>query len=158
MKSASLLLALVVVAGLSAAGASSPRIKQFEAWTRADSNGDGRLSRWEARLLPRLARHFDAIDSSGDGVISGAEVRAWRDLTRGAKRATAPKGADEILRIADHDGDGALSRAEFEQGLPRHARRFDRIDSDRDGRLAASELGRWLESLRGARRSKQPLR
>lgn len=160
MNSASLLLALVAVAALSAADASSPRLNQFEAWTRADANGDGGLSREEARLLPRLARHFDVIDSNGDGVMSGAEVRAWRDSTRGAKRVAKPmaasKGVEEILRIADRDGDGALSRAEFNQGLPRFARRFDRIDADRDGSLTRGELGLWLETLRGARLSRQP--
>jgi len=77
---------------------------------------------------------------------------------RGAKRAAtgtaASKGVEEILRIADRDGDGALSFAEFEQGLPRFARRFDRIDTDRDGSLARRELGLWLATRRGARRSK----
>ena len=154
MKSASLLFALVVVAALSAADASGPRLNQFEAWTRADANGDGGLSREEARRLPRLARHFDVIDGNGDGIISGAEVRAWRDSARGAKRVVASKGVDEILRIADRDGDGALSRAEFDQGLPRFALRFDRIDADRDGSLARGELGLWLATLRGSRRSR----
>ncbi|OFZ96926.1 MAG: hypothetical protein A3H35_21175 [Betaproteobacteria bacterium RIFCSPLOWO2_02_FULL_62_17] len=140
--------------------ASNPRLSQPESWTRADADGDGRLSREEARRLPRLARHFDAIDSNRDGVISGAEVRAWRDAARGAKRAAkrlAPsKGVEEILRIADGDGDGAISRAEFNQRLPRFARRFDRIDADRDGSLARGELGLWLATLRGARRLKLP--
>ncbi len=161
MKSASLplaLLAAVALSGANATKAASPRVNQFEAWRKADANGDGGLSREEARRLPRLARQFDVIDRDSDGIISGAEVRAWRGAARGEKQATAraaaPKGVDEILRIADRNGDGALSRAEFDQGLPRFARRFDRIDTDGDGSLARGELGRWLESLRGARRSK----
>jgi len=138
--------------------ASGPRLNQLDAWTRADANADGGLSREEARRLPRLERHFAAIDSNGDGVISGAEVRAWRDSTRAAKRAATgtagSKGVEEILRIADRDGDGALSRAEFDQGLPRFARRFQRIDTDRDARLSRGELEQWLKTLRSARRSK----
>lgn len=158
MKFTSMPVGLLAAVTLSAATASSPRLNQFDAWTKADSNGDGSLSREEARRVPRLERHFDAIDGNGDGVISGAEVRAWRHSTRRAKRAVkgiaASKGVEEIIRIADRDGDGALSRAEFSQGLPRYARRFERIDTDRDASLSRVELGLWLATLRSARRSK----
>jgi Ca2+-binding EF-hand superfamily protein len=160
----SILAVLLAFVALSAAAgqgtASSPRLGQSAAWTRADANGDGGLSREEARRLPSLERQFDAIDSNADGVISGAEVRAWRDSARVAKRASKPaatsKGVDEILRIADRDADGALSRAEFNRGLPRFASRFGRIDADGDGSLSRGELALWLAGLRGARRSRQP--
>ena len=155
------LLAACLLSGSVAQGmAPSARLNPFDAWTRADANGDGVLTREEARRVPRLERHFDAIDSNGDAVISSAEVRAWRQARRRTQRAmkekAASKGVDEILRIADRDGDGALSRAEFNQGLPRFARRFESIDLDRDASLSRDELGLWLATLRRARRSKQP--
>ena len=42
--------------------AATLRLNQFDAWTRADADGNGGLTREEAHRMPRLARHFDAID------------------------------------------------------------------------------------------------
>jgi hypothetical protein len=62
----------------------------------ADSNGDRKLSRDEAQALPRLARHFDAIDSNHDGYITRREMRAWREQhearqeSRSGERPGAP--------------------------------------------------------------------
>lgn len=145
------------VCATTAQGAASPansRARQFESWFRADSDGDGRLSREEAQRVPRLVRRFDRIDRNADGFITGPEVRAWRASTRVVSSIGTGKGANEILRIADLDGNGVLSRAEFAQRLPRFAGRFDRIDADADGLLARAELEQWLASLRAARRSK----
>lgn len=141
-------------AAQAAASSANSRAGQFESWFRADSDGDGRLSREEAQRLPRLARRFDRIDRNADGFITGPEVRAWRASTRVVRPTGARKGADEVLRIADLDGNGVLSRAEFAQRLPRFAGRFDRIDADADGLLARAELDQWLASLRATRRSK----
>jgi hypothetical protein len=44
-----------------------------DAFRRADSDADGRLSRQEAGLWTGLARGFDQIDSDRDGSISSAE-------------------------------------------------------------------------------------
>jgi hypothetical protein len=44
-----------------------------EAFRRADTNSDNRLSREEAAVWPGLARHFDRYDSNKDGSISSAE-------------------------------------------------------------------------------------
>jgi hypothetical protein len=41
---------------------------------------------------------------------------------------------------ADMDGDGALSKGEAAQGMPRIARHFDQVDSDRDGRITLAEM------------------
>lgn len=43
------------------------------AFNRADSNGDGQLSRAEAATLPSVAANFDQIDRNGDGRISAEE-------------------------------------------------------------------------------------
>ncbi len=44
-----------------------------QAFSKADVNGDGQLSREEASVWAGLSRHFDQIDSSKDGSISSAE-------------------------------------------------------------------------------------
>jgi len=66
----------------------NPNSDRFEQYfRRADSDGDGRLSREEAkRNLPRVAAKFDVIDANHDGFISLEEMRAWL----AAKRAVRP--------------------------------------------------------------------
>jgi hypothetical protein len=43
------------------------------AFNRADTDGDGRLSRKEAEHFPMLSQRFDAIDSNRDSFISRDE-------------------------------------------------------------------------------------
>lgn len=47
-------------------------------WKRLDTDGDGRLSREEVANHPRLAQHFDAIDTNKDGFLTPEELRAAR--------------------------------------------------------------------------------
>lgn len=47
---------------------------------------------------------------------------------------------DEHYKKADANGDGALSRAEAEQGMPRLAKRFDALDANKDGVVTRDEL------------------
>lgn len=42
-----------------------------------DFNGDGKLSRSEVKLFPRLAAAFDEADTDKDGYVSYEEVRAF---------------------------------------------------------------------------------
>ncbi|MFT3718688.1 hypothetical protein [Pseudorhodoferax sp.] len=44
-----------------------------EAFGRADTDGDGRLSREEAQRLPAVAERFDEIDANHDRVLSREE-------------------------------------------------------------------------------------
>ena len=43
----------------------------------ADQDGDGKISRAEAVALPRLAKHFDEIDTNKDGFLDRQEMKAW---------------------------------------------------------------------------------
>ena len=55
---------------------------EAQAWIRerfkkADANGDGRLSREEAKKgMPQLARDFDRIDANKDGMVTLEELEA----------------------------------------------------------------------------------
>ena len=61
-----------------------------------DFNGDGKLSRTEVQLFPRLAAAFDDADTDKDGFVSYEEVRVFaakyreqREQQRAAAQAAA---------------------------------------------------------------------
>ena len=75
--------------------------QRFEAdWKKADTDGDGSLSKAEAeKSMPRVAHHFDAIDTDKDGKISLAEMEAARARHRhhrGPKPVDAPHAALKV--------------------------------------------------------------
>ena len=53
--------------------------KMHERMKAADKDGDGKISRAEAIALPRLAKHFDEIDTNKDGFLSKEELKASRE-------------------------------------------------------------------------------
>jgi hypothetical protein len=58
---------------------------------RADTDGDGRISRDEAeKHLPRLARHFDRVDANKDGFVTLEEVFALRKAFFEHRRGNRP--------------------------------------------------------------------
>jgi hypothetical protein len=64
-----------------------------EKFKAADTNGDRKLSKEEMQKgMPRLAEHFDEIDSNHDGQVTPAEMKTFIK----AKKAQRDKGgADE---------------------------------------------------------------
>ena len=117
----------------------------------ADADRNGVLSRAEVeRRLPRLALRFDEIDRNRDGSLSPDELRAHARV-RKAPDGRAEGGFAAHFRRADADGDGALTRAEAAEGLPRVAAKFDLLDANRDGRLTQDELRRYFDAKRAAR-------
>lgn len=60
--------------------------KAQERFAAADVNHDGFLSRDEAQTgMPRLADHFDEIDTDRDGQLSTAEILAYIKQRRGSR-------------------------------------------------------------------------
>ena len=75
-------------------------IKAQREFQMLDFNSDGKLSRSEVKLFPRLAGAFDEADTDGDGFVSYQEVRAFavkyraqRDRAKAAQAAGAPAAA-----------------------------------------------------------------
>lgn len=99
---------------------------------RADTNGDGKISRAEADV--QAGARFDRMDTNHDGFL-------------GADEMTGP-GA-RMLSRADADHDGKLSRAEY---LVQAGNRFDRIDANRDGQITSDEMKAWSDRARGMQR------
>ena len=53
--------------------------KMQERLKAADKDGDGKISRTEAAALPRIAKHFDEIDTNKDGFVTTEELKARHD-------------------------------------------------------------------------------
>ena len=75
-------------------------IKAQREFKMLDFNGDGKLSRAEVKLFPRLSAAFDDADTDKDGYVSYEEVRAFavkyraeRDRQRAAQAAASPDAA-----------------------------------------------------------------
>ena len=118
---------LAVAAPEGREGRGAERLKQ------ADTNGDGMLSRDEAKALPRLAKHFDEIDANHDGQITADEMHAFHETHRGQMRAARWKKLDA-------NGDGRVSLDEARANAPRLAEHFKEIDTNGDGFISPEEL------------------
>ena len=153
--------AFLLAPAIALAATGSRNARLAEQFRRADTDGNGMVSRAEAeRAAPMLAKQFDAIDANRDGQISPEEIRAFRRASGrrargGAQGIQAGAKFELYFARADTDGDGALSRAEAERGLPRVAKKFERIDRDGDGRLTREEIRAWLAARRAARTDKR---
>lgn len=159
MRNRAVIAALLLAPAIALAATTGKNARLAGQFRRADADGNGMLSRAEAeRAAPPLAKHFDAIDAGRDGQISPEEIRAFRRSERGARGGARGTQAgakfEHYFARADADGDGALSRAEAERGLPRVAKKFGRIDRDGDGRLTRAEMQAWLAARRAARTGK----
>ena len=63
------------------------KARSEERFKRADTNGDGKLTREEAQKgMPGVARHFDQIDANKDGVITKDELEAARKARSGLRK------------------------------------------------------------------------
>jgi len=59
------------------------REKMHERLLQTDQNRDGAITRAEAeKNMPGLARHFDQIDTDGDGIITREEIQAAHEKMR----------------------------------------------------------------------------
>jgi len=101
-----------------------------------DSNGDGIVTREEAKAFPRLTADFDVADANKDGQLDAAELQTHREKMRVEMRARA----EERWKAADTDGDGRLSLAETQASMPQMAERFDKFDANKDGYVSRDEM------------------
>jgi Ca2+-binding EF-hand superfamily protein len=128
-----------------------------------DTNGDGSLSKEEltahqetmraamdTQRATRKAERFAAMDTNGDGVLSVEEFsvrQGGRSMKMGGKR-----GDWKVMRGGmsseglDKDGNGAVSRAEFEAQEPML---FTRFDQDGDGVIVIDEIKPPRDGRRG---------
>lgn len=98
-----------------------------------DTNGDGKLTAAE------FSAPFDRLDVNKDGFVDQTERNAIPSGGAGGSGA-GPAGGARMARL-DRDGDGKISRAEFD--MP-----FGRLDANQDGVIDQAELAR-LRALGG---------
>ncbi len=129
-------LAALALAGASFGAQAAESGARGERLRKADANGDGLVSREEAKAAPRLAKHFDEIDANKDGQVSPEEMRAFHE-----------KRHAEHWKRLDANGDGQVSKAEAQASAPRLFENFESLDANKDGQLSREEL----QAARGAR-------
>ena len=66
-----------------------------------------------------------------------------------ADNTTAPNG-ERGSHFKKADADGTLSRAEVEKSMPRLAKKFDQIDTNKDGQLSRDEMKAWKKTRKHA--------
>lgn len=117
-----------------------PSIEQV--FARLDANASGGISINEAE--GPLERHFDQIDTDGNGEITGTELKASR-----AKRFERGTEMRERIKASDADGNGTISSNEANKaGLDKLIEHFDKIDSDGDGEITKQELKNLIKKHR----------
>jgi Ca2+-binding EF-hand superfamily protein len=133
MKKASSALVAALVAVLSlpaflAQAQTAPPILQ-----RLDANNDSAVSRDE--LVAARAKLFARLDVNSDGGIDEDETEMLRDAIMNRATAMQARLGNQMRRL-DTSGDGKVSRDEF------RARTlfFDLADRDGDGKLSAAEF------------------
>lgn len=131
-----------------------------------DSNGDKLISLEEftANGTANYARQFTRADKDGDGFLSKEEARPRRrgpaeDIDVAALRECIAEngGLDEVeedrFAAADKDGDGVLSQEEFFMQLEQRAfDQFARMDANADAQLTGAELAASVQGRHEQRR------
>lgn len=128
-----------------------------------DWNGDGVLAGEEVRPGARRSDSRADTPNSAQSSYDDWTEQAFRSLDRNAdgRLTTGEWSVDRAaFRRADHNGDGIVTRREFlgdqnsndqdsdddgdrDDGAAAEARRFDRLDANRDGRVSRDE---WRDS------------
>ena len=113
----------------------------------SDKNGDGKWSKDE--LPERMRENFDRIDQNKDGSVDEAELKQmFAMMARFAGGGGAPGGGefiDRLIREADKDNDGKLSK---DEAPPRMKENFDRIDRNKDGFIDRAEVAQGFGDRR----------
>lgn len=126
--------AFLCVSAIAVTAAAQPSPEQMEKvrnlLTESDANGDGKVTRKE--FDAHRADIFARLDRNGNNVVSEEDA----PRVRVAKRKFTIK-LEEVLAVADKNGDGRLSRTEWENP---ERNIFELVDQDGDGVIVLADL------------------
>jgi len=129
--------------------------------TGGESATAGQGERAGSRREPSPEQRAKREQWCKDNAEKCREARAKAEQRREQCRADPAKCRAEIqarheerFKRADSDGNGALSRAEAEKGMPVLSRHFDRIDANKDGQITREEIEAARKARDGARKGK----
>jgi Ca2+-binding EF-hand superfamily protein len=144
MKTTFFALGLATVLGGAAVASANdaPRADAPRDEMRADTDGDGRVSRAEATAAAseRSSDWFDKLDLNKDGYITPDEMKQARETRHDHMRAEMKEKMEQRFNDADTNADGQLSLEEAQAKMPRLAERFAALDADKNGQLSKEEL------------------
>jgi Ca2+-binding EF-hand superfamily protein len=142
--------AVALLGAISLAGSATAqdRPTMRDPFAGADANKDGTVTK--AEMLAETKVRFDAMDTNHDGKLSMDELRAGMggmgrrgdgpppNASGNPPPAGGPGGGRGMGmgRMLDSDGDGFVSLAELQAQA---TRRFDRFDTNHDGKVDATE-------------------
>lgn len=123
---------MLSAASVATAAAQAPEHGPGAMFAAADANHDGAITRVEFDAAH--SAHFTQMDANHDGSLSADE----RPQHMGPPPGQAPAAGDGAHHDrGDANGDGAISRAEFDaQGTAM----FDHLDANHDGAISQAEV------------------
>ncbi len=141
-------LGAAALGGLAGAGAQAQASSRPAQPLAADNDGERLVSRDEAAAA--ADRRFAAMDANHDGKLTRDERRAWREQRRAPQRGGPPPGEvrDGGAERHQRKPDAELSQADFRA---RELHRFDRIDTNHDGRIDQRERDAMMLMMRARR-------
>ncbi|MEO6214536.1 MAG: hypothetical protein ABIO86_00780, partial [Sphingomonas sp.] len=128
-------LAGTMLGGAAIASQDAPQGRGGGMMMRADTSGDGNISR--AEFTARAEARFARMDKNGDGFVTADEMSGRGGRGRGGG-----------LMSADTDQDGKISRAEF---MAQSTERFVKLDANGDGHISGDEMKAMMGRMGGRR-------